>query len=176
MVSDAASVQVGLSIHDHFWLADGCGGGGEMTIIAPCTIRRAKEWIKQTHRHLPMVNGGLFAVALESDSGALLGVAMAGHGPQEWQGTKRLIITRVAVADDVKNGCSRLYGAICRAGKALGYIEAWTYTLPEESGTSLRAAGFQYMGMTDGGDHGRSARPRKPAVRPEPKHRWRRIL
>ena len=147
-----------------------------MTVIAPCTIRRAKEWIKQTHRHLPIVNGGLFAVALESDSGALLGVAMAGHGPQEWQGTKRLIITRVAVADGVKNGCSRLYGAICRAGKALGYKEAWTYTLPEEPGISLRAAGFEHMGMTDGGEHSRSARPRKPAVRPEPKHRWRRIL
>lgn len=147
-----------------------------MSTIAPCTIRRAKEWIKQTHRHLPQVNGGLFAVALESDSGDLLGVAIAGNGPQEWQGTKRLIITRVAVADDVKNGCSRLYGAICRAGKALGYKEAWTYTLPEEPGTSLRAAGFEHMGMTDGGEHGRATRPRKPAVRPEPKHRWRRIL
>ena len=30
MVYDAASVKVGLNIYDHFRLADGCGGGGEM--------------------------------------------------------------------------------------------------------------------------------------------------
>jgi hypothetical protein len=40
-----------------------------------------------------------------------------------------------------------------------------------EPGTSLIAAGFVDMGMTDGGDHGRIKRPRKPAVRPEPKRR-----
>lgn len=145
-------------------------------VIKPCTIKRAKAWILQTHRHLPVVNGGLFAVSLETLDGKLVGVAMAGTGPRVWEGTGRLVITRVAVVSDIHNGCSRLYAAICRAGKALGYTEAWTYTLPEEPGTSLRAAGFRYMGLTDGGEHGRQNRPRKPAVRPERKHRWMRSL
>ncbi len=35
-----------------------------------------------------------------------------------------------------------LYGALCRAAKALGYWRIYTYSLPEESGSSLRAVGF----------------------------------
>ena len=85
------------------------------------------------------------------------------------------MITRVAT-DGVRDGCSELYGAICRAAKALGYSEVWTYTLPEEPGTSLRAAGFTDMGQTKGGEYDRPSRRRAPAVRPEPKRRWRRIL
>lgn len=86
-----------------------------------------------------------------------------------------MIITRVAT-DGVPNGCSMLYGALCRAGKALGYTEAWTYTLPDEPGTSLRAAGFTHQGISKGGEYDCPSRPRKPAVRPEPKHRWMRTI
>lgn len=86
-----------------------------------------------------------------------------------------MVITRVAT-DGTPNACSAIYGALCRAGRALGYTEAWTYTLPEEPGTSLRAAGFTDMGLTAGGEHNRPARPRKAAVRPEPKRRWLRRL
>jgi hypothetical protein len=131
-------------------------------------------FVAATHRHLPRVQGGRFAVGLEVD-GALRGVAIAGNGPRIWEGTGRLIITRVAT-DGVNDGCSELYGAICRTGKALGYLEAWTYTLPEEPGTSLRAAGFVDMGTTRGGEHDRPSRRRAPAVRPEPKRRWCRVL
>lgn len=100
---------------------------------------------------------------------------MAGNGPAAWEGTGRLIIVRVAT-DGAANACSQLYGALCRAGKALGYREAWTYTLPGEPGTSLRAAGFIDKGMTRGGEHDRPSRRRKPALHPEPKRRWVRVL
>lgn len=86
-----------------------------------------------------------------------------------------MVITRVAT-DGVPQGCSMLYGALCRAAKALGYREAWTYTLPEEPGISLRAAGFEDMGLTKGGEHDRPSRRRKPAARPDRKRRWRRVL
>ena len=88
------------------------------------------------------------------------------------------MISRVATTG-AENACSKLYGALCRAAKALGYVEAWTYTLPEEPGTSLRAAGFEEMGLTAGGEHDRPKQPnrrRAPAMRPEPKRRWRRRL
>jgi len=39
-----------------------------------------------------------------------------------------------------------LYGALIRAAWALGYDRVLTYTLPEESGTSLRAAGWDCEG------------------------------
>ena len=142
--------------------------------VVPCTIKAAMRWIAEHHRHLPQVNGGRFAVAISDDSG-LRGVGLVGNGPRVWEGTPKMVITRVAT-DGARNGCSMLYGALCRAGAALGYTEAWTYTLPGEPGTSLRAAGFAHMGESTGGDHGRTGRPRKPAVCPQPKQRWMRKL
>ena len=101
-----------------------------------------------------------------------VGVAIAGNPSMVWQGTGRIVISRVATPGH-ENACSMLYGALCRAAKALGYREVWTYTLPEEAGTSLRAAGFQDMGLTDGGEWSRPSRARNPATRPEPKRRER---
>jgi hypothetical protein len=39
-----------------------------------------------------------------------------------------------------------LYGACRRAARAMGYERVITYTLPEEGGSSLRAAGFRLDG------------------------------
>jgi hypothetical protein len=50
-------------------------------------------------------------------------------------------VVRVTVTD-AANACSMIYGALCRAAKALGYRRAVTYSLASESGSSLRAAGF----------------------------------
>lgn len=143
--------------------------------LAPCTIKAAKRWVAQTHRHLPEFNGARFAVAVVDDAGEIHGVAVASNGPRVWEGTGRLNIGRVST-DGTKDACSMLYGAICRAGKALGYTEAWTYTLPSEPGTSLRAAGFEEVGESAGGSHDRKGRPRHAPVQGGPKRRWRRIL
>jgi L-amino acid N-acyltransferase YncA len=142
--------------------------------IAPITVKAALKRVKEWHRHLPDLQGGLFAATVLAD-GECVGVAVAGNPAKAWQGTGRIVIARVATNEE-RNACSKLYGAMCRAAQALGYREAWTYTLPEEPGTSLRAAGFEDMGLTAGGEHDRPSRRRKPAVRPEPKRRWRRIL
>lgn len=143
--------------------------------VVPCTIRAAQKWLLQHHRHLPKVNGGRFAVAVADDTG-IRGVALAGNGPRVWEGSTRMTITRVAT-DGAKNACSMLLGALCRAGAALGYTEAWTYTLPGEPGTSLRASGFNFAGISQGGkSHSSSKRHREPAVCPQPKQRWFRLL
>lgn len=110
-----------------------------------------------------------------SVQGRVVGVAVAGNPPRVWQGTGRIVISRVATLEH-RNACSKLYGAICRAAEALGYREAWTYSLPEEPGESLRGAGFEDMGLTAGGEHDRPSRRRKPAKRPDRKRRWRRVL
>lgn len=143
--------------------------------IAPCSVKEAKRWVREYHRHLKRIQGGLFAAKVVDAAGQTRGVAIAGFGPRAWNGTGRLVITRVS-SDGARNACSALYGAMCRAGKALGYREAWTYTLPGEPGTSLRAAGFIFMGETDGGEHDRPSRRRAPAIHPEPKSRWMRVL
>lgn len=142
--------------------------------IRPCSVKFALRMVKEWHRHLPDLQGGLFAASCVAD-GQCVGVAVAGNPARVWQGTGRIVISRVATTGH-ENTCSMLYGSLCRAAKALGYSEAWTYTLPDEPGTSLRAAGFVDMGLSDGGEHDRPSRSRKPAVRPEPKRRWLRRL
>ena len=141
-----------------------------MAVLAPSTVKHARKLVASWHRHLPEVQGGLFAVGV-IDGGQYVGVGIAGNPPRVWQGTGKLVITRVATPG-FENACSMIYGALRRAAKALGYAEVWTYTLPDEPGTSLRAAGFIDMGLTDGGEWSRPSRSRKRAMRPEPKRRW----
>lgn len=143
--------------------------------IVPMTVKAATYVVRQWHRHLPDIQGGLFACGVIAD-GDLVGVAIAGNPARRWQGTARLVISRVAT-DETRNACSKLYGAICRAAEALGYREVWTYTLPEESTESIRGAGFEDMGITNDNDDGnRPSRPRRSQRRPEAKRRWRRVL
>jgi hypothetical protein len=144
--------------------------------LVPCTVKAAIRWVSEHHRHLRReLAGARFGVALADQAGTWVGVALVTSGPRVWESSGRCNIARVCTTG-AKNACSRLYGAICRAAAALGYIEAWTYTLPEESGISLRASGFEDMGITSGGEHSRLNRIRRPAERPEPKRRWRRVL
>jgi len=150
--------------------------------IVPVTGRAALKWIAETHRHLPKLQGALFAVGVERD-GELVGVATAGNPARVWQGTGRVIISRCAVkpglpkvGEHAAPACSMLYAAICRAATELGYREAWTYTLPGEDGRSIRAAGFTEQGTTGGGEHSRPSRPRAPAVNAAPKGRWKKDL
>lgn len=139
------------------------------------TVKTAQGLIADVHRHLKKVQGGLFAACV-MDGDDTVGVGLAANPARVWQGTGRFVIARVAVMEGHPNACSMLYGALCRAGKALGYREAWTYTLPDEPGTSLRAAGFEYMGMTKAEEWDREKRPRAAAVNGEQKKRWRRRL
>lgn len=141
-----------------------------MARLVPTSVKAALKLVKLWHRHLPDLQGGMFAVAI-ADGPELVAVGVAGNPAREWQGTGRIVISRCAVNEHA-NGCSMIYGALSRAAKSLGYHEVWTYTLPEEPGTSLKAAGFVDMGLTDGGEHSRPSRKRKPAVRPDPKRRW----
>lgn len=150
--------------------------------LTPVTGRAAIKWVAETHRHLPKLQGALFAVGVKRD-GELVGVATAGNPARVWQGTGRLVITRCAtkpdqpgINDHAAPVCTMLYSAICRAAKALGYREAWTYTLPGETGVSLLAASFKPMGETKGGEWSRDDRARDKAVCALPKRRWMRQL
>ena len=144
-----------------------------MPELVPITVSAALKLVKQWHRKLPDLQGGLFAVAVADPD--IRGVGIAGNPSRVWQGQAKLVISRCAI-DGIPNGCSMVYGALARAAKALGYREVWTYTLPDEPGTSLRAAGFEDRGLTDGGSYDRPSRSRKAPVCPERKRRWCRRL
>lgn len=139
----------------------------------PVTQKAAKAWVTKTHRHLkrPFV-GDLYRVALEAD-GVMVAVGVAARPCRMLQDGTTAEFTRLAsVADVGVNACSRLYGALRRAGQALGYRRFVTYTLEHEPGTSLRAAGFFDDGLSDGGEYSRPSRPRDAVEQPGRKRRW----
>ena len=128
--------------------------------ITPTTITEARAFVDRHHRHHRAPVSGLFAVAL-SVGGDVVGVAIAGRPVARMSDNGYTIeVTRLAVIDGIKNGCSMLYGAIVRASFALGYQRVITYTLAEEGGGSLRASGWRCLGERGGGSWSRTSRPR----------------
>jgi hypothetical protein len=140
--------------------------------VRPCTIRQAKRWIEMVHRKLPIMTGAMWAVRVLDDGGETIGVAAVGNPAGQWAEEGVLCVLRVAVSEGHPNACSMLYGACARAAKAMGATSLVTYTHQDEPGTSLKASGWVYAGLTQGGEHHRPSRPRQQALFPEPKCRW----
>jgi hypothetical protein len=110
--------------------------------LKPITITEAKAAVGRWHRHAAVPQGGLFAVGCSEVDGELCGVAIVGRPiARLLDDGETCEVTRVAT-NGTRNACSILYGAACRAAKALGYNRIVTYTLAEESGASLRASGW----------------------------------
>lgn len=143
-----------------------------MIELIPISQANARKWVNETHRHLSYPQGDLYRIALHVD-GQLVGVGVAGRPARKLQDGRTVDILRIAsIAEIELNACSRLYGAIRRAGLALGYQRFITYTLEHEPGTSLRAAGFMHDGTTPGGEWSVPSRLRAPVEQSGPKHRW----
>lgn len=109
--------------------------------VAPITVEAANTYIGRWHRHNKK-RLAKFAVAVVDAGGTVRGVALVGRpvAPALDDG-KAIEILRVAT-DGTPNACSMLYGAARKAAKAMGHDPVITYSLPEEGGASLRAAGF----------------------------------
>ena len=142
--------------------------------LAPISLRQANEYVRDVHRHHGPVTGHKFSVAVIDSTGELHGVGIAGRPKSRMLDQQGYLeVVRVAT-DETKNACSMLYGALRRAGIALGYPpnKIITYTLESESGASLRASGWQLDGTTSGGSWSRDDRPRHDTHPLEPKARW----
>lgn len=148
--------------------------GGEiwhLLKVRPVTYRAACAFIEQQHRHHGKPQGWLFGASLEND-GQLCGVVCVGRPvARRLQDGLSCEVTRLCT-DGTRNACSMLYGAAARAAKALGYRRIITYTLADEPGVSLRAAGWQLDGLTDGGPWDRPGRPRNDKAPIGVKQRW----
>lgn len=141
-------------------------------VIRPCGLRQAREFVELHHRHHGMPQGGLWALALIRDE-ELVGVAIAGRPVSRvLQREGWCEVIRVCVLEGVSNGCSMLYGRCRRVAQAMGYVGVVTYTLPTESGSSLRAAAFVENRVGRGGTWARKGRPRVDKHPLEGKVRW----
>ena len=133
--------------------------------VIPVTLDVANDFVRRLHRHSRPVIGSKFAIGAR-DGEKVVGVAIVGRpvAPSLDDGLTAEI-TRVCT-DGTRNACSLLYGACRRAAKALGYERIFTYTLPEEGGASLRAAGFRLDKDDAGGSaamwHNRPGRKAQP--------------
>lgn len=144
--------------------------------ICPITLRDAQAFVLAHHRHNDPPHGHKFSIGL-TDSGQLVGVVVVGQpiarGNCDGYTAE---ITRCCVLNGQRNANSRLYAAALRAARAMGYRRVITYTLPVESGASLKAVGFRADGMTKNSPDGwdMPGRPRrKPTKYPYcQKIRW----
>jgi hypothetical protein len=117
--------------------------GSNRLTLRPVTLTEARRFVGEHHRHnLPPGPGALFSVGISSDD-ELLGVAIAGRPVARLLCDGATVEVWRTCTTGVENGNSMLYGAICRAAKALGYQRVITYTLAEETGASLKASGFR---------------------------------
>lgn len=140
--------------------------------VVPVTLRQANAYVAAHHRHHGPSRGCKFALAV-TDGECVRGVAICGRPVARLlDDGETLEVLRVAT-DGTKNACSALYGACRRVALAMGYRRILTYTLAEEPGTSLRAAGWvRAAEATGGGSWSCPSRPRTDKHPTGPKVRW----
>lgn len=145
--------------------------------LRPISVKHASAFVAEHHRHHDAPRGAKFALAawhanLGESQERLVGVVMVGRPVSRMLDDGRTAeVTRVAT-DGTRNACSFLYGAAKRAAQAMGYRKVITYTLPEESGASLRAVGWNRFGIAGGGTWSRNARLRTDHHPTQQKIRW----
>jgi hypothetical protein len=151
--------------------------------IVPLTLLEARTFVAEHHRHNGPPLSWLFGAGLAVD-GELVGVVLVGRPLARPLDDGRTVeILRVCTLGD-RNAASTLYGAACRAARALGYRRAITYTLRSEPGSSVRASGFELEAQLSKrkpwGNAGRYRYERtlwgEPIVSPELRDRWAREL
>jgi len=113
--------------------------------LVPVDWSTARQFVAAWHRHHRPPVGYRFAVGVANRADVLVGVAIAGRPvASAFADGLTLEVTRVA-QDGTPNAGSMLYGATARAAWALGYRRLITYTQADESGASLRGAGWRII-------------------------------
>jgi hypothetical protein len=110
-------------------------------VVRPVTLKTAQEFVRVNHRHNKPPIGHKFSVGLY-DGDRLVGVATAGRPVARMLDDGLTLEVTRTCTDGTRNANSKLYGAIVRAATALGYARCVTYTQHDESGASLRGAGW----------------------------------
>lgn len=120
-----------------------------MLRLVPVTLKQANAFVAAHHRHHKPVTGHKFSIGCEQN-GQLVGVAIAGRPvSRHLDNGLTLEVTRLCTTG-AQNACSMLYAAAARAARAIGYRKIITYTLDNEQGASIRAAGWICAGPAGG--------------------------
>ncbi len=109
--------------------------------VVPITFKAACAFVAELHRHNKPPRGHKFSIGLRGGD-VLVGVGMAGRPVARTFDDGLTLEVNRTCTDGTANANSMIYGAIWRAAKAMGYKRCITYTQCDESGASLRAAGW----------------------------------
>lgn len=116
--------------------------------IRPLSFREVVAFVRDQHRHNKPPRGGKVFLGLFSLTRRLHGVAVLGRpSARAYDGAAKARdeyiaeVTRTCT-DGAANANSQLYGACRQVARAMGYDRVITYTRKDESGASLKAAGF----------------------------------
>lgn len=112
--------------------------------VAPVSTTIANEYVRREHRHNdPVAFGAILTLAVcDADTGTIRGVAIVGRPVARMLADGYTAEVLRTCTDGAPNANSMLYGAAWRAARALGYRRLITYTQHDETGASLRAAGW----------------------------------
>lgn len=137
----------------------------------PITLQEASAYINCNHRHNTGPRFHKFSLCLRAPGEPEpVGVAVASIPKARHQmDGKTLEINRCCADPRYANVCSSLYARIIRIGREMGYHRFLTYTLAEESGSSLRAVGFCIDGIVDSTSRGWDVPSRPRGNRQYPK-------
>ncbi len=136
----------------------------------PTTLGEAQSFVGTFHRHHKAPRGHRWSVGAQKN-GQRVGVAVVSR-PVARKTDQYMIaeVTRLCT-DGTKNACSFLYGLTARICKEMGFRRIQTFILPEEDGTSLKAAGWRFDGITHAASW--QTRPGRRTDQPtQQKQRW----
>lgn len=129
-------------------------------VLVPLPLPTANEFVRRYHRHHRPVQGHKFSLGAVRDE-TLVGVAIVGRPVSRIRDDgETLEVTRLCT-DGTRNACSFLYGASARACFALGFRRIGTYIMADETGASLKAAGWRWIANTSGRSWSTPSRPRE---------------
>ena len=141
--------------------------------VFPITLKQANQLVAALRRHHKPVVGHRFSIGVMDEAGVVHGAAIVGRptgrkNPQyDWAEVTWL------VTDGTKNACSMLYAAVARICKEMGFSRVQTFILDSEDGTSLKAAGWRFERMSEGGDWNVPSRGGRRTDQPQSqKQRW----
>jgi len=84
--------------------------------LQPLTLKEAKSFVNEHHRHNVAPQGTKFSIGL-NDGEKVIGVAMVGHPiALHNEGGYTLEVVRCCVLEEYQNARSKLYAAAWRAG------------------------------------------------------------
>lgn len=144
--------------------------------VVDVTLREAKAFVAEHHRHCPPPVSWRFGAAVMNGSQRIAVICVGRPVARAFDHTRIVEVNRLCVRVDVPpgfvwNACSLLYGWAAREAKRRGFSRVITYTLEHEPGTTLKAAGWSQDGKTRA-----RAKGWRTGVPIAPKTRWTREL